>query len=129
MVVKLVKQALLSLLEALGKRPLLPFQGIDPLQGTGGGLPQPLAKLNLAPLSNQLAAQLPLVSGVGVLQVGQTLSQMVHGRLVVGQLALGHGHPLLGRLPLPLPGPLGDLGVSIAVVDVEVGPVDQIADA
>lgn len=38
-------------------------------------------------------------------------------------------HPLLGRFPFPVPGPLGNFGVSIAVVDVEVSAVDQIADA
>ena len=54
---------------------------------------------------------------------------MAHRRVVVSQLAFGHSHPLLGRLPFPLPGALGDFGVSIAVVDVEVSAVDQIADA
>ena len=48
---------------------------------------------------------------------------------MVGQVSLGHGDTLLCSLPLSLTGTIGDLCVSIPVVDIEVSSLDQVADA
>jgi hypothetical protein len=45
-----------------------------------------LAMLDLQPLLCQLALHVTTLSGVGVLKVGQTLAQIVHGGLVVDQM-------------------------------------------
>ena len=45
-VVELLKQTSLSFSKALCERSQVSSQPIDPLHGTGGGLPQPLATLN-----------------------------------------------------------------------------------
>jgi hypothetical protein len=71
---ELLTQSPLSLLEALGERMQLSPQGIDPLQGAGGGLSQTLATLHLLPLAYQLALQITMLSGIGILKGGQPLT-------------------------------------------------------
>ncbi len=73
-VVELLQQSPLSLLEALEECMQLSPQGIDPLQGAGGGLPQTLATLHLLPMAYQLVLQVTLLSGVGILKGGQPLT-------------------------------------------------------
>jgi CubicO group peptidase (beta-lactamase class C family) len=51
-----------------------------------------------------------------------------HSRRVVAQLPLGHLLLVLGGLPGPLASAVGDLGVGVAVVDVEIRAVDQVPD-
>jgi hypothetical protein len=73
-VVELLTQSPLSLLEALRERMQLSPQGIDPLQGADGGLPQTLATLHLLPVAYQLALQVTMLSGVGILKGSQPLT-------------------------------------------------------
>jgi hypothetical protein len=127
--VQFLKQTPLSLAKAPHERIRLSPQSINLLLSAGGGLPQTLATLNIQSSLRQLVLQITTLDGVGVLQVGQTLAQIMHGSLTVGQLSLGHCDALLGSFPLSLTGTVGTGRVSISVVDVEIGLMDQVANA
>jgi hypothetical protein len=72
--------------------------------------------------------QILAFSGIGVLKTSKTVTQVVYSSLVASQLSLSHCNPLLRGLPLSLAGTVGNLGVGIPIVGVEIGSADQIPD-
>jgi hypothetical protein len=129
MLVQLPEESTLSLLEALGLVDPFATKTVYSLLAASRCFARTQTLSQLLSLLQQLLFESAVLLSIRLLQVDQAVTQVAHSGLLVGQLSFRHRHLVLRGFPLPLARTIGNWGGRIPIVAVEIGALNQVADA
>ena len=129
MLVQLPEESPLALLEALDLGDSFTTKTAYSLPAASGCLARTLTVSQLLPLMQQLSLEFAQLLSMRVLQVCQAVTQVAHSGLLIRQLLFRHSDLVLRSIPLPLTRTIGHLSGPISIIAVQIGSLDQVADA
>ena len=93
---------------------------------TNCGLPRLLTLKQGLLVEFEFLAQFSPFLTITLSEVGQLGGQVGQSFCPLGQFALRDFNLLLGPFPLSLPGAIGNLVIAVAIIAIEIGPLDHL---